>query len=364
MADEIELLRLVSELIPEPTTDAWVRAQAAIAAVREEDSLRQDTERTTRDLQAPAGMTRRVGWRRRRLALVSAGAVAAALAAGAAALAAAGIPGAHHNGTEGPAVATAYVVQRVDRALSAAEPTEIGQMTVTTISSSAGSGGKTVAAITEEWSYDGQRRSITYSSAGHPVGDWGFSTSSVYTVVSYPARTWARGRESGGSAAPPPASGSGGSAAPPPASGSGGCERAVRGVIPVTGGLPDTGFSVGSPHATVAGALRAAVSCGTMAVTGRQRVDGIEALELTSRPAGSQIFETIWVSPDTYLPVRTVVRSVPGTPLFQLTADVTWLPPTAQNLARLTVPIPAGFRQVPLAELVTPTSPAQAPTSG
>jgi hypothetical protein len=88
-------------------------------------------------------------------------------------------------------------------------------------------------------------------------------------------------------------------------------------------------------------------------VAGRQRVDGIEAIELTSRP-GSLISETIWVSPDTYLPVRVIVHSPPGMPVFQQTADFTWLPPTAQNLAKLTVPIPAGFRKVSLREAVLP----------
>jgi hypothetical protein len=34
-----------------------------------------------------------------------------------------------------------------------------------------------------------------------------------------------------------------------------------------------------------------------------------------------------------------------------------WLSPTAQNLAKLTVPIPAGFRQVPLVQAVMPILP-------
>jgi hypothetical protein len=100
----------------------------------------------------------------------------------------------------------------------------------------------------------------------------------------------------------------------------------------------------------VARDLRAAVSCGTLVVTGRQNIDGTEAIELTS-PPGSPISETIWISPGTYLPLRVVV-SIPGPPLIQETADITWLPPTAQNLAKLTVPIPAGFRRVSLAEAV------------
>ena len=91
-------------------------------------------------------------------------------------------------------------------------------------------------------------------------------------------------------------------------------------------------------------------------MAGRQRVDGIEAIKLTSRP-GSLISETIWVSPGTYLPVRVVVRSAARRiRAIQQTADITWLPPTAQNLAKLTVPIPAGFRQVPLIQAIAPPS--------
>jgi len=58
--------------------------------------------------------------------------------------------------------------------------------------------------------------------------------------------------------------------------------------------------------------------------------------------------------PGTYLPLRVVIRSGPGTPNLQLTADITWLRPTAQHLAELTVPIPAGYRQVPLPQAVRP----------
>jgi len=59
MADEIELLRLVSELIPEPTTDAWARAEAAIAAAGKEDRLSQGMKLSASDLRASAGMTDR-----------------------------------------------------------------------------------------------------------------------------------------------------------------------------------------------------------------------------------------------------------------------------------------------------------------
>jgi hypothetical protein len=306
-----------------------------------EDLLREGMEQFTEDLRAPAGMTQRAARRhRRRLALRSVTAVAAALTAGAVALAVIGVPGARRAG---PVVDAAYVVKRVDSALNAADPADIAQMTITT-RSAAISGGATVTTA-EEWSHGDQWRSVTYSPAGQPVYDEGFSAASVYTLVSYPARTWARQSGFGRPAAS--------------VFGSRGCAPVVPAVpllpVPVVRslfqpGLPGIGFSASLPPATVARDLRAAVSCGTLVVAGRQNIDGTGAIELTSRP-GSPIAETIWVSPGTYLPLRVVV-SIPGTPLFQETADITWLPPTAQNLAKLTVPIPAGFRQVSLAEAV------------
>jgi hypothetical protein len=276
---------------------------------------------------------------RRRPALLLAAAVAAVLTAGAVAVAAIGLPGAGRGSTKRPAVNAAYVVKRVDSALDAADPAAIAQMTVTT-SSATTSGGTTATATTEEWSYGDRWRAVTYSAAGHLLYDQGFSTASVYTVVSYLARTWAHRRGLGRPA----------KLAPSPR----GCESVVT-ALPLlfAPGLPSGGSSASSLPTTVARDLRAAISCGTLAVAGRQRVDGIEATELTSSP-DSPISETIWVSPGTYLPVRVVIRPIPGQPGLRQTADITWLPSAMQNLAKLTVPIPAGFRQVPFAQAVTP----------
>jgi hypothetical protein len=269
--------------------------------------------------------------RRRRLALRSV-AAAAALASGAVALAAFVMLGAGHNGTAESAVDAAYVVKRVSNALSAAGPSAIAQMMVTT-RSVAIPGGTTTA---EEWAYGDQWRSVTYSPVGYPVYDEGSSTSSVHTLVSYQTQEWARQPGLAGR--------------PAPASGPRNCKPVVAAVPSLfQSGLPGIDFAASSRLAAAARSLRTAISCGTLAVAGRQRVDGIEAIELISR-AGSLISETIWVSAGTYLPVRVVVRSASGTPLLWQTADVTWLQPTAQNLARLTVPIPAGFRQVGFAE--------------
>src|ERR1700739_2200742 len=101
-----------------------------------ENLLGDGMERFTSDLQAPAGLLRNAAQRRRRrLALRSVAGSAAVLAAGAVALVAVVVPG----GAENPGVGSAAVVKRVDKALSAAEPGEIAQMTVTT-SGAAGPG--------------------------------------------------------------------------------------------------------------------------------------------------------------------------------------------------------------------------------
>jgi len=303
-----------------------------------EDLLREGMERFTADLRAPAGLTCQIARRRRRrrLALRSVTGGVAVLAAGAAALAVIVLP--RVNGTGQPAVDAAYIVKNVSNALNATAPGTIAQMTVTT------SGGPTGTTTAEEWSNGEQWRSVLYSSPGHPVYDEGYSTTTGYTLVSYLTKTWARQPGLGRPFALPA------SVLP----GKPACAPAI-GAFPVLFrlGLPGTSSSASSLPTTVATALRTAVSCGSLTVAGRQTVDGTETIKLTSRP-GSLISETIWVSPSSYLPVRVVTRSAAGLPPVQQTADFTWLQPTAQNLAKLTVPIPAGFREVPLLQAIAP----------
>jgi hypothetical protein len=300
-----------------------------------EDLLRQGMLRYTADLHAPAGMVREARRRRgRRLAQrsVTAGAALAACAAAVVAVVFAGLPGAQQK-SPSPAqtIDTAYVTKRVASALSAAGPAEIAQMTVT---SRRPGGGTTTA---KEWSYGDQWRSVEYSSTGQPVFEEG-GASSTYTLVDYSTRTWARQRGVAGQAGPAPRQT--------------GC---VRGAAALSL-LFRPGLSAGSPSASVVRLLRTAISCGTLAKAGQQRVDGIEATRLTSS-SGSLISETIWISPITYLPVRVVIRPASGSPVSQQAADITWLKPTAQNQAALTVLIPAGFRQVPFGPTVRPASP-------
>jgi hypothetical protein len=302
-----------------------------------EDLLRQGMLRYTADLHAPTGMVREAQRRRgRRLAQrsVTAGAALAACAAAVVAVVFAGLPGAQQK-SPSPAqtIDAAYVTKRVASALSAAGPAEIAQMAVTF---SRPGGGTTTA---KEWSYGDQWRSVQYSSTGQPVFEEG-GASSTYTLVNYSTRTWARQSGVAGQTEP----------APQPT----GCVLAGAALSPLFG--PTSKLSVGSSSASVVQLLRTAISCGTLTVDGQQRVDGIEATKLTSSP-GSRISETVWVNPTTYLPVRVVTRSAAGSSVTQRTADITWLKPSAQDQAALTVSIPAGFRQVPFGPTVMPTSP-------
>jgi hypothetical protein len=335
--DDLEVIReLLAGEPPSQDVNDYVKSRltAVIAADPDPGAVR-SPRRDPRSHRTVAEAARR----RRRLAWRSAAGVAA-LAAAAVAVVAVVAPIARRANVD----TTAYVVKRVSHALSAAEPGEIAQMTVTT-RGAAIYGGESTTTTAEEWSNGDQWRLVTYSPDGRPLYDEGFGTSSLYTLVSYQARTWAR--QHGLGLGP-----SGVSVLPGPP----GCQLTPAAASPMlfAYGLPGTRSTSSSLPSTVARDLRTAVSCGALVDAGRQRMDGTETIELQSRP-GSPVSETVWVSQSTYLPVRAVVRlSFGKLPGREQTADFTWLPPTAQNLAKLTVPIPVGFRHIPVSSAVLP----------
>jgi len=335
--DDLEVIReLLAGKPPSQDVNGYVKNRLTAVIAAESDPV---AVRSARRGPGPHRTVAEAARRRRRVAWRSAAGVAA-LAAAAVAVVAVVAPVARRDDVD----TTAYVMKRVSHALSAAEPGEIAQMTVTT-RGAAIYGGKSTTTTAEEWSNGDQWRLVTYSPDGRPLYDEGFGTSSLYTLVSYQARTWAR--QHGLGLGP-----SGVSVLPGPP----GCQPTPAAVSPLlfAYGLPRTRSTASSLPSTVARELHTAVSCGALVDAGRKRVDGTEAIELTSRP-GSLVSETVWVSQSTYLPVRVVVRlSFAKLPGREQTADFTWLPPTASNLAKLTVPIPAGFRHVPVSIAVLP----------
>jgi hypothetical protein len=113
--------------------------------------------------------------------------------------------------------------------------------------------------------------------------------------------------------------------------------------------------------------VRQTLSCGAFKVAGHARVNGQETIKITgssTRPnwwvgvphpegrGGLQVDTTLYVDPSTYIPVRVIWRNMThwrdGKPLVGFVrADIRVLPPTPANVAKASVPIPAGFRRVP-----------------
>jgi hypothetical protein len=274
--------------------------------------------------------------RRRRVTRAVAAAGTAAVAAGGTA---AGLGATAGGAGAVPAETTAYVVSHVTSALSGSG--EIAYMyTHYTL------GGTTSRNLDgPSWKYGDQSRQTDLTPTGQPDIDTGTTQTSygdVQLVVNYPARTWARLVDRYQVS----------NAAPPNICGAVGREAIIRG----------QDFA-SDPKAQI----EAGLGCGVLTLAGHQRIDGIDALTLVAQlndPSGKPFLTlTLWVNPSTYLPVEAKLDThghvysdasthrdskgdIVAVPIRDITVTFTWLPPTRANLALLTPPIPAGFRQV------------------
>lgn len=85
--------------------------------------------------------------------------------------------------------------------------------------------------------------------------------------------------------------------------------------------------------------LRQGLTDGIIRVLGPgEPIDGKPTIKLYREPRKADVPMDLWVDATTYLPVRWQLRQDNSTPF-----DVTWLPPTPENLAQLTTDIPPGF---------------------
>ncbi|HXS66237.1 MAG TPA: hypothetical protein VN767_25565 [Streptosporangiaceae bacterium] len=126
-------------------------------------------------------------------------------------------------------------------------------------------------------------------------------------------------------------------------------------VLPLGPGEP----KVWAPR-TLAKEIKHALACGQVKVAGRQRVDGVDTIELAFASGHLKVpwykmgravtHQTMWVGADSYLPVRylstlTFAAAKPGSPRSISTqSDFQWLPATKSALAKLRLIIPRGFR--------------------
>jgi len=322
MPNELDVLRQFRDETPGPSTDAWNRARAAVAAARaeEEPASRQPGWRPGQRRPGRRSPGRKPGQRRMRV--IAAGCVLAAAVAGLVAVLLPGTPATRGTSTQ---IETTAFVTRVEHALSASdqrkfvgyartvyppgyslEPVAPGVMQVFPGSgvSSAWSVGYVV-----RWSYRGTDMVSAFTAAGHRVFDLRLAPvggTPTSTAVLYRSRTWWRG-------------------AIGPASAPAGSVPCGSGIELGPGGWPAF--------------LRYELRCGEFTEGGRQRIGGAEAVKLTGNHGG----EVFWVDPGTYLPVRAIIATPTG---LALRTDFGWFTPTHARLAELHPPVPPGFRQV------------------
>jgi hypothetical protein len=333
MTDEIDLLRRFRDEMPGPSTDAWARARSAVAlASSEEEAARAGEEltgvRPSRPLRAPwagggardGGGTRRgrARWSPGRRRLLSA-AVMAGLAAAVAAAVLVPEALAPQRVTD-----AADLVSRVEQALgqpgtenligyarTTYPPGSILEPTASGLHSHVGPARSPWrVGFSVRWTYRSTMRTTAFAPTGQPVfSEWITAAHGAPRIVGviYGDRTWWR-------ATPQPQ-------LQPAGSASSSCGPDVT-LGP--GGWPDF--------------IRHELSCGEYQTAGRQQVDGIDAIKIT----GNQGLDVLWVDPATYLPVRAILTFGRQ----QIQTDFRWLAPTAANLDRLSLPVPAGFRQV------------------
>jgi hypothetical protein len=292
-----------------------------------EQRLRSDMERVTQGVRVPQGLAlkayRHSQKRKTTRAVTAAGAVIVLAAA---------LAGAKVSGAFGPASgqqvqATAYLVSRVEHALSAPSMNNVVAFTRTVypagitlqpkpggMTGSGGTGASPArsASYVLVWAYHHTSKFSGFT-AGRRVFDERITRvhgSPATTAVIYSSHTWWTATGIAGPAGNAPASS--------------GC--LPGGEIRLQGGTalawPDF--------------IRSQLACGAYTVTDRQAVvDKVHAIEIT----GSSGQVKLWVNRATYLPVQLDRGG--------LTTSFRWMPPTPASLALLHMPVPAGFQQVP-----------------
>lgn len=240
-----------------------------------------------------------------------------------------------------PARSAAYVISQTELALRTAVGELAAQNSVVHIHTSDGpevgeglfiggplrGNGQLIVKRTDSWYYGTASASPAryqgFTNAGQPVFDSGIGQTPT-TVVNYQARIWWRYVLHLAPWTPPH-----------------GSALSCHSVGGFGGGEVEPAYWPAD--------LAKLLACGKFTTSGTERVDGVDAIKVTQvRPHGSDT--VLWVDPSTYLPIRisTTGQEMPGRPYRLMeTDDIQWLPPTNANRAKLTVPIPPGFVQVP-----------------
>jgi hypothetical protein len=293
-----------------------------------EQRLRADMEHATQDVRVPPGLALKAyrHYRKRTITTraVAAAGTAAVLTAGA--LSVAEVTGAFGQSAGGPQVrTTAYVISRVERALSAPGMANMVAYTRTVypagvtlqpvpggVTGSGDPGASSPRGGDYEllWAYHHSGNLSSFTASGQRVFDERITVGKASlstTVVTYASHTWWRAQS-----------------ARPAATGS-----ASQGCLP-GGQIRLNGSANAWPDF-----IHSQLACGAYTVAGKQLLGGVDALKITG--GSGQI--TLWVNPVTYLPMRLEQGGA-------VQVNFQWLAPTRANLAMLNMPVPASFHQV------------------
>jgi hypothetical protein len=290
-----------------------------------EELLRQGMERFAEQVPVPNGLAHRAARVRRRRQMAIRAAAAAGAAAGTAAAVLVAASGAGAGGAM-QARTTAYVVNRVEKALAGQHLVLYGR--------TSGEWGPS-----SYWAYGPRNRFEEFTGSGVPFLAQGTALiggklTGVY--VTYYNRKWSLLPEG---------------AAPASA-----CSR--------TGTLEMAGPA--APARNWPAFIHATLACGAATVTGHAWIGGVKSVRITGSPVKEKLSPgearaihekwlrsqwTLYVNPNTYLPVRlsgsnyTYGGPMPSSYSTGVT-DIRWLRPTAANIAKALVTIPSGFRHV------------------
>jgi hypothetical protein len=127
-------------------------------------------------------------------------------------------------------------------------------------------------------------------------------------------------------------------------------------------------LELGAPAVTVPNwpaFIKAMLGCGAATVTGHARIGGVETTVIsgsidvplpkgyarTIKEARERVRYTLYVDSATYLPVRAygsdeTYGGANGPTVSASVTNVQWLPPTAANIAKALITIPAGYTRV------------------
>jgi hypothetical protein len=283
-----------------------------------EDLVREGLDRLTAGANAPPGIAARViSHRRRQRATVRATMVSGVGAVAAVAvLLATGTGGTGNSGAAVQMQTTAYVLSHVAQALSAPNVNSM----ILEVSAPAQvvkppRGPSFVAPGGITWTYRQRSRLEITEPDGH-VTQILDTDSTTQTTIDETHRLWTRVRVITENL-------------PDPGLARNGCMQTN------TGEYDSVGF-------TLPWWLRATLKCGGLTVAGHVRIDGQDTIKLVTTRRMAGLAGIMYVSPQTYLPVRITVLGE-----LSSTSDWRWLPATPANLAKLAVRIPAVFRYVP-----------------